>query len=96
MVLGVTSTRRTSEPGDKRALSPDVDVSNVPGGEATIYWGSRSYNYHSSYAISAGLFAQGRYGFGGEGRQADAVFGVQIDLEYFVLPFALAYQAIKR
>lgn len=76
-----------------------------PGAAATIYWGARSYNYHSSYAVSAGLFAQGRYGLGasaasasggGGGRQADALLGVQIDLEYFALPFVLAYQAIAR
>ena len=67
-----------------------------PGAAATLFWGARSYNYHSSYAVSAGLFAQARYGLGGEGRQADAVVGAQIDLEYVALPFVLAYQAIAR
>ena len=69
-----------------------------PGGAATVFWGSRSYNYHSAYAISAGLFAQGRYGLGGSdsSKQADVLFGVQIDLEYLALPFVFAYQAIAR
>jgi hypothetical protein len=66
-----------------------------PGAAATIFWGSRSYNYHSTYTLGVGLFAQGRYGFG-DGRQADAIAGVQIDLEYLALPFLFAYEAITR
>jgi hypothetical protein len=66
-----------------------------PGAAATIYWGSRSYNFHSSYAISAGFFAQGRYGLG-EGHQADAIVGVQLDLVYLALPWMFAYEAITR
>jgi hypothetical protein len=65
-----------------------------PGASATLFWGARSYNFHSSYAIAAGLFAQGRYGLG-DAHQADAVVGVQLDLEYLALPFVLAYQAVK-
>jgi hypothetical protein len=67
-----------------------------PGVAATVFWGARSYNYHSSYAVAAGLFVQGRYGLAGDGRQADALAGVQLDLEYFALPFVFAYEAIKR
>lgn len=66
-----------------------------PGAAATVFWGSRSFNYHSAYSLSLGLFAQGRYGFG-DGRQADAIAGVQIDLGYLALPFLFAYQAIAR
>lgn len=64
-----------------------------PGASATLFWGSRSYNFHSDYAVGVGLFAQGRYGLG-DGKQADAVFGVQLDLEYLALPFVFAYEAI--
>jgi hypothetical protein len=67
-----------------------------PGAAATLFWGSRSFNYHGVYSIGLGLFAQGRYGLAGDGRQADAILGVQIDFEYFVLPFLFAYQAIRR
>lgn len=66
-----------------------------PGVAGTIFWGSKSYNYHSLYGIGAGLFLQGRYGFG-DGKQADAILGVQLDLEYFALPFLFAYEAITR
>ena len=66
-----------------------------PGAAATVFWGARSYNFHSSYAIAAGLFVQGRYGLAGDGKQADALAGVQLDLEYFALPFVFAYEAIR-
>lgn len=66
-----------------------------PGAATTIFWGSRSYNYHSAYSLGLGLFVQGRYGFG-DGRQADAILGVQIDLEYLALPFLFAYEAVAR
>lgn len=64
-----------------------------PGVEATIFWGSRSYNYHSTYGLGVGLFLQGRYGFG-DGKQTDALAGVQIDLAYFALPFVFLYEAV--
>jgi hypothetical protein len=67
-----------------------------PGAASTIFWGARSYNFHSSYAIAAGLFVQGRYGLAGTGRQADALVGIQVDLEYFALPFVFAYEALRR
>lgn len=64
-----------------------------PGASGTLFWGARSYNFHSAYAISAGLFAQGRYGLG-DGKQADAIVGVQLDLEYLALPFVFLYEAV--
>jgi hypothetical protein len=67
-----------------------------PGAAGTLFWGSRSFNYHSTYSLGAGLFAQGRYGLAGDGKQADVIFGAQVDLEYFALPFLFLYQAIAR
>ena len=64
-----------------------------PGTAATIFWGSRSFNYHSAYALGIGLFVEGRYGFG-DTKQADAIAGVQLDLEYLALPFVFAYEAL--
>jgi hypothetical protein len=66
-----------------------------PGVEASVFWGARSYNYHSLYSLGLGVFLQGRFGFG-DGRQGDLILGAQIDLEYFALPFILAYEAIRR
>lgn len=67
-----------------------------PGAEATLFFGSRSFNYHSIYSPSIGLFLQGRYGFGDSngGKQADAILGVHVDLEYFALPALFIYEAI--
>jgi hypothetical protein len=64
-----------------------------PGLAGTLFWGSRSYNFHSMYAVGVGLFAQGRYGLG-DGKQGDAILGVQLDLEYLALPFVFAYEAL--
>jgi hypothetical protein len=65
-----------------------------PGIVGTIFWGARSFNYHSIYGTGVGLFAQGRYGLDGDGKQADVIGGAQIDLAYFALPFIFAYEAI--
>jgi hypothetical protein len=67
-----------------------------PGATGTLFWGSRSYNYHSAYSLGLGLFLQGRYGLSDTGKQSDAILGVQIDLEYLALPFLFAYEAITR
>ena len=64
-----------------------------PGAQASIFWGARSFNYHSLYSPGVGLFVQGRYGFG-DGHQADVLLGVQLDLEYVVLPALFVYEAI--
>ncbi len=66
-----------------------------PGACATLFWGARSYNYHSVYSLGAGLFLQGRLGVG-DGKQADALLGVQVDLGYLALPFVFAYEALRR
>jgi hypothetical protein len=64
-----------------------------PGAEATVFWGSRSYSYDSIYSLALGVFVQGRYGFG-DGKQADIVGGLQVDLEYLALPFVFLYKAV--
>jgi hypothetical protein len=65
-----------------------------PGLAANIFWGTHGYNYHSSYALTAGLFADGRYALG-ESRQVSLLVGARIDLEIIALPFLLAYEAIR-
>lgn len=64
-----------------------------PGAEAAVFFGSKSFNYHSPYSLTLGLFLQGRLGFG-DGKQADAILGVQIDLAYLALPALFLYEAI--
>ncbi len=59
-----------------------------------LFWGSRSYNFHSLYGFGAGLFAQGRYGLG-DSRSFDVITGAQIDLALLALPFVFAVQALR-
>lgn len=66
-----------------------------PGVAGRIFWGSRSFNFHSSYALGAGLFAEGRVGLG-EAKLVEATAGVQVDLAYFALPFIFLYEAVRR
>jgi hypothetical protein len=65
-----------------------------PGIEATIFVGSRSYNFNAPYSMSAGFFVQGRHDFGIEPRN-DIVLGVQVDLALLALPFVYAFEALR-
>ncbi|HQY64763.1 MAG TPA: hypothetical protein PK141_25390 [Polyangiaceae bacterium] len=65
-----------------------------PGATWGLFWGSRSYNYHSIYGFGAGLFAQGRYGLG-DFRTFDLVTGVQVDAVVLALPFLLLVNAVR-
>ncbi|HSQ68088.1 MAG TPA: hypothetical protein VLM85_32985 [Polyangiaceae bacterium] len=65
-----------------------------PGVHASIWMGTRSLDFDSAYGLAAGLFVEGRYGLG-DGHQADILGGVQLDLELFVLPFVLLYNAVR-
>jgi hypothetical protein len=64
-----------------------------PGVAATLFFGSRSYNFHALYGLTAGFFVQGRYGLG-DARQGDLIAGVALDLVFFAYPFLLAFEAI--
>jgi hypothetical protein len=66
-----------------------------PGVTSRLFFGSRDYNFHSTYGLGAGLFVEGRYGFG-DGREADLVFGAQIDLALLAMPAIFLYEAIAR
>jgi hypothetical protein len=65
-----------------------------PGGEGTVFFGSRSYNFHSWYGLAAGVFAQSRW-VPSSPSTLDLVFGVQIDGELLLLPALLIYEAIR-
>lgn len=65
-----------------------------PGVTWGLFWGSRSFNYHSAYGFGVGLFAQGRYGLG-DSKSFDLVTGVQIDFAVVALPFLLLVNAAR-
>ncbi|HEY8042262.1 MAG TPA: hypothetical protein VIF15_20810 [Polyangiaceae bacterium] len=64
-----------------------------PGMEGTVFFGSRSYNFHSWYGLAAGLFAQSRW-LPASPATLDLVFGVQIDGQLLALPFLFVFEAI--
>jgi len=60
----------------------------------SLFWGSRSYNFHSVYGFGVGLFAQGRYALG-DSKAFDLVTGVQVDFAILALPFLLLVNAAR-
>jgi hypothetical protein len=70
------------------------DRSWSPGMEGTVFFGSRSYNFHSWYGMAAGLFAQSRW-IPSSPATLDLVFGVQIDGELLALPAILVIEALR-
>ncbi|WP_437546861.1 hypothetical protein WME97_43645 [Sorangium sp. So ce367] len=65
-----------------------------PGIAAAIFWGGRSYNFHSRYGMSTGLLAQGRFGLGGS-KETAVVLAAQLDLALLALPFVYLFEAAK-
>jgi hypothetical protein len=66
-----------------------------PGLEGTLFWGSRSYNFHSWYGLAAGLFAQVRY-LPSAPQQTDLVLGLQIDGEILLMPSMLILGLLRQ
>ncbi len=73
----------------------------APGGEATVFLGSRSYNFHAPYGLASGVFLQARWlpgtgaaAAGSNGTRLDGVVGVQLDLELLALPVLWVWGAI--
>jgi hypothetical protein len=69
----------------------------APGVEGTIFFGSRSYNFHSWYELAFGVFAQTRWipSSAGMVGVADMVFGVQWDAEFIAMPSILILSALR-
>ncbi|WP_437621859.1 hypothetical protein [Sorangium sp. So ce1151] len=65
-----------------------------PGVAAAVFWGGRSYNFHSPYAMSTGLLAQVRLGLG-PSRETSVVLAAQLDVTLLALPFVYAINALK-
>ncbi len=76
------------------ALLRDSGGKASAGVEGTLFFGSRSYNFHSWYGLAAGLFAQTRI-LPGSPSAVDFVFGVQIDAELLMMPGLLLWGLFK-
>lgn len=64
-----------------------------PGLVGQLFWGSRSYNYHSIYGMSAGLVGQLRFGLG-SAEDTAIMLGAQLDLAAMSLPFIYLYKVL--
>jgi hypothetical protein len=64
----------------------------APGLEGTAFVGSRSFNFHSWYGLTAGLFAQVRW-VPESPSAVDLILGVQLDLEVLALPALFLWDA---
>lgn len=61
---------------------------------ASWFWGTRSYNFHGSYGMAAGLLVEGRFGLG-PSQERSIIIGAQLDLVAISLPFQFLVSAIK-
>jgi hypothetical protein len=59
-----------------------------PGAFGTLFWGTRSFNYHSNYGMAAGLQIEGRVGFG-DSRERTILLAVHLDAEAMALPVVM-------
>jgi hypothetical protein len=69
-------------------------VALEPGLAAELFFGSRSYNFHAPYVMSAGLLGQMRYGLG-PSRETSIVVGAQVDFTILSLPFVFLINAVR-
>lgn len=65
-----------------------------PGLAASLFWGTRSYNFHGSYGMAAGLLAQLRYGLG-DSKETAVIVGAQLDLVAMTLPIQFLINAAR-
>jgi hypothetical protein len=65
-----------------------------PGVAGWLFLGSRSYNFHSSYGIAAGLLAGVQYGLG-DSKETAIVISLQIDGQLLLIPFLAGYYWLR-
>jgi len=65
-----------------------------PGVSGALFFGSRGYNFHSAYDLTAGLFVQVRRSLG-DSHDTDVIGGLQVDFALLAFPFLYAFNALK-
>jgi hypothetical protein len=65
-----------------------------PGLAGELFFGTRSYNFHANYVMSAGLIGQMRYGLG-PSKETSIIVGAQIDLLALSLPVVFLINAAR-
>lgn len=71
---------------------PDAGWS--PGVAGQVFFGSRSYNYHSTYVMAGGLVAEIRYGLGAV-EERSIIIAAHLDGQVLSLPFLLLYEVLS-
>ena len=66
----------------------------TPGVAGELFWGSRSYNFHSKYVISGGLLTQVRYGLG-PSHETSIVVAAQVDVLLLAMPVLFLITAAR-
>jgi hypothetical protein len=72
----------------------DDDFGGEPGLAGTLFWGTRSYNFHDNYVLTAGLLVGWRQTLG-ESRESHFLVSAQVDLAVLALPFIALVAAIR-
>ena len=70
------------------------EVGWEPGIATRLFFGARSYNFHSTYGIAGGLLAGVDYGLG-DSKEILIVIGLQIDGLLMTLPFVAGYEWLR-
>lgn len=65
-----------------------------PGVMGELFWGTRSYNFHSKYVLTGGLLAQVRYGLG-PGKETAVVIAAQVDVVLLAMPVMFLITAAR-
>ena len=65
-----------------------------PGLAGEVFFGSRSFNFHAPYVMTAGLIGQMRYGLG-PSKETSIIVGAQVDFAILTLPFVFLINAAR-
>ncbi|MBK8252523.1 MAG: hypothetical protein IPK82_07625 [Polyangiaceae bacterium] len=65
-----------------------------PGLAGTIFFGTRSFNFHNAYEITVGVIGQARFGLG-ESRESSFVVAAQIDWAALWVPWVFVIHGLQ-
>jgi hypothetical protein len=65
-----------------------------PGLCGTLFFGTRSFNFHNSYEITVGVIGQARFGLG-ESRESSFVIAAQLDLAAIWVPWVFIIHGVQ-
>jgi hypothetical protein len=83
----------------RAAAAPSIGLQSggfglEPGLAGGVFFGSRSFNFHAPYVMTAGLIGQLRYGLG-PSKETSIVVGAQVDFAILTLPFVFLINAAR-